>query len=139
MSIFKQFKMDESKEQNGAEVKYGANEDGTVPTFHILRSVGSNQRYAKTLAREVKPYKRLIALEALDAATSEKIMLNVFVDSVLVGWENVQNQKNELIPFTRENSMSLMKQLPDLYADLQAQANNAALFRAESLEGDAKN
>lgn len=140
MSLFEQFETNVQKETvDGVEVKYGANADGSVPTFRVLRRGPSNQRYTKALERESAPYRRLLELGTLDAKIQERVMRRVFCSSVLLSWSYVQTKDEKDIPFTVENAIKLMEQLPDLYYDLVAQADKASSFRLESLEGDAKN
>lgn len=140
MSVFKQFATDTKKEvETGVEVTYGPNDDGTVPTFTILRRGPSNQRYTKCLERESAPYRRLLDLGTLDPKTQEKVMIRVFCNSVLIGWKNVKTDEGQEIAFNFENAVELMRKLPDLYYDLVAQADKAATFRSETLEADAKN
>lgn len=138
-SLFKQFKMDEKKEQDGVLIQYGANDDNSIPGFRILRRSSTNQRYAKTLERESAPYRRLIELGTLDTKISERVFMRVFVLSVLVGWENVQDVDGKVIPFNTDNALTLFQTLPELYNDLVEQSNKASLFRQEMTENDAKN
>lgn len=139
MSLHKQFKSDEKKENEGIDITYGPNDDKTIPTFRILRRGPSNQRYVKTLENESKPYRRLLELGALDNKIQEKIMRRVFCSSILMGWENVQDEKGKIIPFNFENAVQLFEELPELYYDLSEQAGKLSSFRAETLESDAKN
>lgn len=140
MSLFKQFKMDPTKENEGVLITYGPNDDGSIPTFRIARRSGNNQRYAKSLMQESQPYRRMIDLGVLPQATSEKVFRRVFCSSVLLGWENVQDDETkQLIPFNIDNAMHLMQALPDLYDDLVAQSTNIALFRLTEVEDAAKN
>ena len=139
MSLIKQFKTDEKKETEGIPITYAPNADGTVPTFFIRRSGPSNPKYVKALERETAPYRRLLELGTLDPKVSEKIMRRVFCLSVLVKWENVQNQKDEVIPYSFESAISLFEFLPELYFDLHDQSTKLASFRLEMQESDAKN
>jgi hypothetical protein len=138
-SLFRQFKTDAMKEQEGVLVKYGENDDKTVPAFRLLRRNATNQRYAKSLERETAPYRRLIDLGTLDNKTAQKVFTRVFCTSVLIGWENVQDEEGKIIPFNIENAIMLMDKLPDLYEDLSQQSVKVALFRQDALEADAKN
>lgn len=139
MSLQSQFKMDAAKESEGIEIKYAANDDGTVPTFRVLRRSSQNQRYVKVLERETAPYRRLIELGALDKKKEENVLRRVFCQSVLIGWQNVQKQSGENILYTFENAMQLFEELPELYLDLAEQAGKLAAFRVETQESDAKN
>lgn len=139
MSLHKQFKTDAKKEQEGVEITYGPNADGTIPTFRVLRRGPSNDRYAKALERESAPYRRLLELGTLDPKVQERIMRRVFCTSVLVSWDNVQNEKGEAIAYSIENAISLFTELPELYLDLSDQAGKLSSFRAETQESDSKN
>lgn len=139
MSLFKQFATDTEKEEKGAEVTFGPNTDGTIPTFRIRRRDESNQRYVKALDRESQQYRRLIQLGTLSEDVSKRIMRRVFCSAVLVSWDNVQDDNDVNIPFNFENALSLFDKLPDLYYELASQAGQVALFRKAGLELDAKN
>jgi hypothetical protein len=139
-SLFKQFKMDEMKEQKGILFHpAGANDDGTVPGFRLLRSNGSNQRYTKAVEIETAPHRRQIQLGTLDSKTSNKVFMRVFCNAVLIGWENVYDQNDQPIPHNFNNAMQLFEQLPELYDELYRASNNPALFRTDTAEDDAKN
>lgn len=139
MSIFRQFETDQTKEQEGVEVQYAPNADGTVPTFRIRRRGPSNPRYVKALERESAPYRRLLDAGILDPKIQERILVRVFCDSVLISWSHVQTKEGQDIAFNMDNAMSLFNQLPELYYDLAEQSGKLSSFRVDSQEADAKN
>jgi hypothetical protein len=138
-SLFQNFKMDTVKELEGVEIPFAPNKDGSVPTFKISRITPSNHKYTKMMERETKPYRRQIELKTLDDMLAQHIAMKVFVYSILQGWSNVHDANDTPISFSPENAMLLFEQLPDLYQELNSQANNAALFRLEEIELAAKN
>jgi hypothetical protein len=138
-SLFKQFQTDSKKEQEGVEVTYAPNDDGTIPTFIITRLGQSNQRYAKALETATAPYRRLIDIGALDKKRERTILVDVFCSSVLLGWRDVQDTEGKLIPFNYANAKMLFETLPELYLDLAEHAAKFTTFRAETRENDAKN
>src|ERR1700733_13954310 len=129
MSLYKQFKTNLDKEQSGIEVKYGANEDGSIPTFTVSRLGASNRVYAKAIERASRPHRRMIQLGQLDTETDFTLTLEVFVDTILKGWENVFNEDGTKLEYSRGNALGLMRALPDLYTDLRTQASDASNFR----------
>jgi hypothetical protein len=139
MSLFKQFATDKEKETNGVEVQFGENEDGSTPIFIISRMASSNKKYNKALENSTRPYRRQIELDIMPNEQAEKLMMKVFVDTILIGWKNVQGENGETLQFNRENALRLFEALPELYADLKDRAQKAAMFRVESLENEAKN
>lgn len=139
MSIYSQFATDKAKETEGVAIAYGANEDGSIPSFKIARMGKTNKKYTKAFEAKTRPYRRQIELQTLSEEISEKVMLEVFVETILLGWDNVIGRDGKKLPFTRQNAIQLMTDLPDLYADLQAEASKAIRFLEEQREEEAKN
>ena len=139
MSLFKQFGTNKEAEQDGIWIEYGPNDDGTIPAFKIARAGKSNKKWVKAIEKGMKPHRRAAELGTLDNATAEKVLREVFVESVLVDWRNVQDSECEPMQLTKENAVYLFNALPELYDDLSDKANKAALFRDEALENEAKN
>jgi len=139
MSIFKTFKTDAKLETEGILIQYGENSKGAMEAFRIARAGGGNQRFEKTLTQRTKPYRRQIQTDAMDAKVSKRIFMEVFVDTVLLGWENIEDENGNPLAFNRDNALDLFTKLPDLFVDLAAQAGTQALFRAEVNEADAGN
>lgn len=146
MSLRKQFETNTNKEVEGVAIEYGENKDGSRPTFWISRMSRANTQYTKLLETATRPYRRQMDLGTLANDVADKVFLEVFVKSILKGWQNVAlsdvtgNEDDEgFAPFTPDNAIALFKALPELYEDLQAQAKSAALFKSESMEAETKN
>lgn len=139
MSLYTIFKTDDSLETNGITIDYGPNSKGKPTKIRIARSGGANKSFSKTLERLTRPHRRAIQNGLLDNATADAIFRQAFVESVLLGWENVEGPTGDDLPYTQENALTLLTDLPDLYTDLREQANNAALFRAATMEADLGN
>lgn len=139
MNLFKQFGTDAEMEKSGIWLQYGKTEDGRPIRIKIARAGGSNQKYLKVLDIKTKPIRRQIQNDMIDLSTSDAIMMEVFAETVVLGWENVEDKDGAPIPFTKENVVALFKELPDLFADVRDQATKSALFRTEVLENEGKN
>lgn len=138
MSLTKQFATDVEKEVAGVEVTYGANEDGTVPTFVISRAGKSNKQYQKALATAIKPYERQQQLGTLEPEVAERVYMGVFIATLLKGWSNVklsdvtgEASDKGYADFSAANARKLFDRLPELYDDLTNKAGTAAMFREE--------
>ena len=70
---------------------------------------------------------------------AEKIYKDIFIKTVLKGWENVQNKKGEVVPYSEGHARGLMETLPRLYQELTQRANDIETFKAEAREEEAKN
>lgn len=139
MSLHEQFAINRSKENDGVEIQYGPNADGSIPTFIISRMGKSNKKYTKALEAATRPYRRQIELGTLSNEVADSLFMPVFVDTVLKGWQNVKDRNENDLVFNRASALQLLGELPELYDDLQEKAKSAALFRDESLEDEAKN
>jgi hypothetical protein len=139
MSLYSEFKLSEEKLQQGTKVVFSPNDDGTVPTFILGYMSNSNQRYTKCLERESKPHQRLIELKRLPAETDAAIMRRVFCQTILLGWENVQDVNGKPFVYTLENAIKLLTDLPELFTQLKIEASNRSRFLEAELEDEAKN
>jgi len=145
-ALYANFATDPELEKNGIDLQYGVVQreiDGKMETVPVIitiaRAGGANQRFDKVFEHKTKPYKRMIQTDSLDPEIGKQIMRETFAETVILGWQNVQNQAGEFLEFNRANVLAVLKDLPDLFVDIQQQANKAALFRAVVVEEDVKN
>jgi hypothetical protein len=141
MSIFRQFKTNTKREIEGVPVTFGANDDGSVPTFFVARASQANVQYTKELERVSRPFKRQIQLGILPDDKNRKIYLEVFIGTLLKGWENIQDEDGKEIDFTADNARMIFadESMADLYNTLIEVSNSAALYREGEIEEQTKN
>ncbi|MEO0497935.1 MAG: hypothetical protein AAF141_11315 [Pseudomonadota bacterium] len=135
MSLYEQFSTDPNLESgDGVNLKYG---NDVVIT--INRAGGSNKKFDKIANAKTRPFRRQLANGTMDEDVSQKILKESYAEAVVLGWKNVTDAKGKAMKFNKENFVKLMDDLPDLWADIQIQANTAANFRAVAIEEDTKN
>lgn len=139
MSLYTQFKTDKNLENEGVYLDYGMNSQDKPIRIRIARAGGANQAFARAYEQKTKPYRRQIQTDTLDPKVAERIILEVYAETVVLGWEGVEDENGDELPFNRDNCVKLFTDLPDLFADLQKTSQNIAVFRAEVREADAKN
>jgi hypothetical protein len=147
MSLRKTFKTNKDAEINGVEIPVGMNDHNQQPiTIRISRMSQSNKRYTKELNRVTKPHQAAIQNDALDNDLARKMLMEVFVDTVLLGWGNLPKSEltgndadTEELEFSRENALALFAELPELYDDWEQRARGAAAFRDAERENAAGN
>ena len=139
MSLYAQFGTDKNLECTGILLQYGQNSQGKDICIRIARAGGSNKQYQKRMEALVKPYRRQIQNETISNDLMEKLVQQAFAETVVLGWENVEDKDGKPMEFTVDNCLNLFKDLPDLFKDIQDQAQRSALFKAEVLETEAKN
>lgn len=151
MGLQEQFATDVSLETEGIVVDYGNDR------IRIARAGGANKKFAKLLERKTKPFRRAIAVGAFDNERSMSIMREVYAEAVVLDWEvnkgtdtipkwekgidpkDAGTAGDKLLPVTPENIKKVFINLPDLFSDLQQQAQAGALYRQEINEGSAGN
>lgn len=145
-ALYQNFATDPELEKNGIDIQYGVTqreingEMQEVPViFTIARAGGANSRFDKVFEHKTKPYKRMIQTDTLDPEIGKRIMRETVTETIVLGWQNVQNRAGEFLDFNKSNVLATLEQLNDLFLDIQRQANNAALFRATVVEEDVKN
>lgn len=147
MSLHKLFKSNPQLERDGITIDLGPNEDlpadneGKRPhiQFRIARAGGSNQNYNKTMERLTRPYRRAIQSGHFSNEQAETVFREAFISTVLLGWNNVTDEKGQVLPFSAENANKLFSAMPDLLNFLREEASNASLFREELRETDLGN
>lgn len=137
--LHKNYGTDERKEVQGVRFSMGQNEDKSEIVFILSRASKTNKHYTQTLKRLAAPHQRAQELGTLSEEVAEDLMLDVFTQSLLKGWENVKDQFGNDLPFSPEAAKKLMLELPDVYAILSAECNKITLFRSEAQAAAAKN
>jgi len=134
MSLYKQFKTDESFETRGVTLDYG---DGV--RIRIARAGGANKKYLRATEKLSRQYRNQIRMGTFSGETANKVMQEVFVETVILGWDGVADAAGNPLPFTKENCLKLFRDLPALWEDIQEQATSVAIFREAELEDAAGN
>jgi hypothetical protein len=122
------FETDKSAETQGVVLDYGHFR------ITIRRAGGANTAFARRLEAKIKPYRHAFNSGTLDDAIAKRIMVEVYAETVVIGWDDVTDRHGNPLPFTVPNCVQLFTDLPELFANVQEQATSLALFRAEEVE-----
>lgn len=143
MSMYNQFKTDPELEKKGIILDYGEFR------VTIARAGGSNKKYARVLDAKTKPYRRAIQTETMQEERAKELFREAFAEAVVLNWETKVDGKwksgienpdgGELLKFGKDTVIQTLTNLPDLFADIQEQANKAALYRVANMETDEGN
>ena len=149
MSMYKNFKTSADLESKGIELDYGE----FIVT--IARAGGANNKFKRVTERMTKPYRRAMATNTMDNEVAENLMREIYAEAVILDWQTKTGETKEggrtfekgiepptgdkLLPVTKENIVLTLKNLPDLFQDIQSQAQTVALFRQNIVEDDAGN
>lgn len=134
MSLFKQFKTNPKLEVSGVWVNFGETEDGRVINMRLARAGGANKDYDKAVEVHTKGIRKQLANDLIDNDQLVRIMRRVYAETVVLAWENVEDEEGKPIPFSKENCLKLFEDLPDLFLDVQEQARKMAIYRQANLD-----
>lgn len=134
MSLYDHFSMDPKAEIEGVDLDYG-----DAGCIKIARAGGSNQNYNKRISGFQKKYRRQMDLDILTDETAERELISIYVDTIILGWTDVSAKDGSPLLFSPKNVAMLLKDLPELFADIRAQSTNLALFREIEREEDSGN
>lgn len=141
------FETDKAVEQNGVRIDYGPF------YFQVARAGGANTRFRDTLRARMAPHKRAVATETMSDDLADKISIDVFAETVVLGFGRtkivegkevdepgvITGRDGKDVLFTPEAVKQLFRDLPDLARDIMQQAQSVALFRSTIADIDAKN
>lgn len=101
LDIFAKFSTDESLENNGAWFPIG-------PKSRLLIARSGNRAYGKALTKQVEMNKLALDMgDDLAEEVSDKIMVDVLANTILLGWENL-SFKGEVLTYSVENAKKLL-------------------------------
>ncbi len=132
----KLFALDQTSSEKGVDIDYGEF------SIRILPALETNPKYTAKLRAMLRKHGGQTRNRVLTPEQDRKIMAEVYSETVVVGWDNVTDDKDgkdKKIPFSPANVKALLLDAPLLFIDIREQASNVALFRADDIEETVKN
>lgn len=140
--ILETYLTDEDMEKNGVWLNFGK--------FRVLaaRAGGANKRFAKVIEVKSRPYQRAIKTDTMPHDVSNKLMREVYAETVVLDWETQTKSgewkkaiviPGEVLPVTKANIIRAFEELPEIFLDLQDQVGKLSNFRRAQLESNAGN
>lgn len=108
-------------------------------SFLLARAGGANAKFAKAMEIKTRPYRRQIQEDTMDLALANKLLIEAFAETVILGWEGITTPSGKKIPFSVEAAIALLIALPDLFNELREAAARQSNFRAAEVEEDVGN
>lgn len=134
IDFFAAYAADEVAEEKGAKVTLPRMGD---KLFSIARS--NNEDYARLITKLVKQNKHLLDSKTPEAkAKSKELMVRVFAETILLGWEGEIKYKDQMLAYSKENAKTLLGHAQFL-EDVKAAADNFENYKLVKDEEDEKN
>ncbi len=142
MGTYGSYETDKQLEKNGIMLDLG--ESGT---YIVARSGGANKKYSELVRKLTQRYRRQIANGTLSIDIADRITIEAFSKTILLGWVkkdvngceyDVTGEDGNPLPYSTENAKKLLTDLPDLFADIKACADEATGYRMEVIAEEGK-
>ncbi len=107
--------------------------------FTLARAGGANTKFSKAMEVKTRPYRRQIQEDTMDLELANRLLIEAFAETVILGWTGVTTAGGKAIPFSIEAAIKLLTDLPDLFNELREAAAKQSNFRAAEIQDDVKN
>ncbi len=142
MGMYDIFETDEDLETTGIWLDYG--------DFRLkVASAGQgNKKYVRYAEKALKPIRRAMQAGAVSNERSLAIMSDIFAKTIVLDWQvkvddawksGIEGRDGDILPFNYDNVIATFSALPNLFMDIQEQAQSIANFRKAELEDDSGN
>lgn len=142
MGMYDIFETDEDLENAGIWLDYG--------DFRVkIASAGQgNKKYVKYAEKALKPIRRAMQAGAVSNERSMAIMSDIYAKTIVLYWQvkgdngwkpGIEGRDGEVLPFNKEEVAKVFEALPNLFIDVQEQANAISNFRKAEIEEDSGN
>lgn len=121
-NLYQLFETDKQLEENGVDFAFGDS------MFRCKRAGGSNRIFDRIFEERTRAYSTKMQMASISEEMSEAILMDVYFDAVAISWTNVSDRDDNELPFTKENFVQVMKDLPDLWKSLRQAAANMDNF-----------
>lgn len=133
MELKKQFGNDPKKSVEGVWFDFDE-------TTRVLVARSNNAKFQGAMRKKLAPHKIAIRTGTLSEVMAKKIMTEVMAETILLGWEGI-TENGVPVSYTPEVAAKYLgdPDLDDFRAAVIGFSEEAASFREQQLEGDAKN
>lgn len=132
MDLFKQFKTDEAKEQDGTWVEL----DNGSAKLKIARM--NNPRYREAQARKLNRYKMAARSKVVPEKVWGEILNELIAETILVDWAGITKDEQPFV-YSVENAKQALTELKDFREMVLSFADDIANFKSELDEATEKN
>lgn len=148
MGMYDQHATSKELERKGVWVDYGGFR------VRIAKAGGANRKYLQKVEMETKPIRRAMSAGTLSEDRARPIMVKVFVDTIIMGWQVFDAEANEgegdwvdgieqrdgsIEPFNAENVKAALDALPAVFNLIKQDAMADDIFLESVRVDEAKN
>jgi hypothetical protein len=126
-----QFKTNTQKEVDGVWVDLG--QGARIKVARL-----GNPKYKAYFSKATKPYRHQLRAGTLSDEVAERILAECMAETVLLGWEGLEDESGNAIEYNTENAVEVLS-IKDFRDVVYAYADEMALFTEGEREEAVKN
>jgi hypothetical protein len=137
MSIYDIYETDMAKEVEG--FWHPVNKKISIK---LARAGGANTAYAKAMEKKTRPHRKTggaLEGERVDIELATDLMKEAFAETIILDWKGITTKDGKKVAYSSAAAVKLLKDLPDLFAELRDAAGSAANFRLDEIKDDVGN
>jgi hypothetical protein len=123
-TLYKLFKTKDEYEQSGVWLDFGSD-----IRIKVARAGGKNIKFISKYNKLMRKYGRAIDYDNMSEEESLQALAELFADTIILDWSNVTDENGIPLEFNRMNVIKVLKDLPDLFAIIRAEANKPSNFK----------
>ncbi len=136
---YKEYGTDKNLEKNGfLYIHTPKTDEWSAECYVLARAGGSNSKFLKAVEVLSRPHRKR-GVEKLSYEQQRSIMVQAFVEGVIIDWEGVRDKDDNEIPFSKDNVLKFFNDLPDMFDVIQTEAMELSNYLMEEVESDVKN
>lgn len=93
-----------------------------------------NPKYQAAVRRIGKPHARQLRQLTADTAIVEDVSKRAVAETILLGWENLQDNDGKDIPYSSQKAYELFNEVPDFYTMVCEYASDVQLYRDDAMQ-----
>lgn len=104
----------------------------------VARAGLGNPRFDLAQRRISAPLRAQLLRGDIDTAVARKMTIDIYAEAVVLGWKNVTDRDGNDLPFTRENVVRVLTDLPDVFESIVQMATSSAAYKKNLVADEGK-
>lgn len=108
-------------------------------SIKIHRAGGANKKYKQVLDQKMAPHRLAFDQGTIEEEVAKRVLVETYAEAIIIGWKGVTDRSGKIMKYSTSNCVKLLTDLPELFKDIQKQANSLSVFLDQGEELDIKN
>lgn len=102
--------------------------------LRLLVARDNNPEYLKAVRKAMAPYKSKFQRDSLSVEESETMMSRIMADTILLDWENLEDDKNKKIKYTPDAAFEYFETYPEFKTLVTQLSSDVDFYRQSAIK-----